>query len=102
MKRFACFLCATIAAFSTFAQGDLPRKKYISFGWEFKRISPKVLLANADKFQTTGIDGVGIYLCATNSAGKELMFISRGDRWEKEAFRDQIPVLKQPPLPRSA
>ena len=86
-----------IVAFSLAATvfGDSPRKKYIAFGWEFKRISPKVLLANADKFQATGIDGVGIYLCATNSAGKELMFVSRGDRWEKEAFRDQVPVLRQ-------
>ena len=92
-KTVVCALGVIAAALS--ASGDMPSKKYIAFGWEFKRIPPKVLLANADKFQATGIDGVGIYLCATNSAGKELMFISRGDKWEKEAFRDQVPVLKQ-------
>ena len=69
--------------------------KYISFGWEYKCLTPQAILANADKFAATGIDGIGIYLCATNSEGKELKFISRGDKWEREAFMPQIPLLRK-------
>ena len=75
--------------------GEASGKKYISFGWENKCLTPQAILANADKFAATGIDGIGIYLCATNSEGKELKFISRGDRWEREAFMPQLPLLRK-------
>ena len=86
---------ASLCLFSSAHLNAAPGKKYISFGWEYKRLSPQAILANAEKFKATGIDGIGIYLCATNSAGKELMFVSRGDKWEREAFLPQIPLLKK-------
>ena len=71
------------------------KKKYISFGWEYKRLTPQAILDNAEKFKSAGIDGIGIYLCATNSLGKEIMFVSHGGKWEREAFLPQIPLLKK-------
>ena len=79
---------AAVGAVNAFGSVQtMPKKKYISFGWEYKRLSAQDILDNADKFRQTGIDGIGIYLCATNSAGKELKFITVGDKWEREAFR---------------
>ena len=90
------FLAAVSAAvISAYASDASAKKKYIAFGWEFRRLTPQAILANAEKFKATGIDGIGIYLCATNSAGKELMFVSRGDRWEREAFMPQLPLLRK-------
>ena len=48
---------------------DGVRKKCISFGWEYGCLTPAQLLANAEKFKDTAIDGVGIYLMATNRTG---------------------------------
>ena len=93
MKRKTGAFFAGVCALTALAAFDCQatKKKYISFGWEYKRLSPQAILENADRFKATGIDGIGIYLCATNSAGKELTFISRGDKWEREAFLPQIP-----------
>ena len=95
MARCACGLMLAMSAIAASAGGTSARKKYISFGWEYKCLTPQAILANADKFAATGIDGIGMYLCATNSEGKELKFISKGDKWEREAFLPQIPLLRK-------
>ena len=92
---FAVVLGALVAVNCLASVQTMPKKKYISFGWEYKRLSAQDILDNADKFRNTGIDGIGIYLCATNSAGKELKFITVGDKWEREAFKPQIPVFRK-------
>ena len=89
-SAFVCVLAVGLA-FSCQAA----KKKYISFGWEYKRLTPQASLDNAEKFKSKGIDGIGIYLCATNSLGKEIMFVSHGGKWEREAFLPQIPLLKK-------
>ena len=94
MKGIVGTLCLTASVIAA-AEGSTAQKKYISFGWEYKRLSPWNILENADKFRKTGIDGIGIYLCATNSLGKELKFITAGEKWEREAFKDQIPVFRE-------
>ena len=86
-SAFVCVLAVGLA-FSCQAA----KKKYISFGWEYKRLTPQAILDNAEKFKSKGIDGIGIYLCATNSLGKEIMFVSHGGKWEREAFLPQIPL----------
>ena len=65
-------LLASVVLAASVAFADSPRKKCISFGWEYGRLTPEQLLANADKFKDTVIDGVGIYLRATNHAGKAI------------------------------
>ena len=87
-------MAAIVTALPSFADMQTG-KKYLSFGWEYRGLSPQDILSNADKFAATGIDGIGIYLRATNSVGKELMFVSRCDKWEREAFLPQIPVLRR-------
>ena len=76
---------------------DGVRKKCISFGWEYGYLTPAQLLANAEKFKDTAIDGVGIYLMATNRAGQQIgtRNFTSGPEWDFEAFADQIPTLKK-------
>ena len=74
---------------------DVVQKKYISFGWEFKHATPEQLLSNADKLRGKAMDGVGIYLSATNSKGQLLRFVCKGDKWEREPFKSQMPALRQ-------
>lgn len=83
-------LLSILTVGSVFADGVVSRKKYISFGWEFRNATPAQLLANAGKLNGSGIDGVGIYLQGTNSVGQELKFVSGGSKWEREAFAAQI------------
>ena len=84
-QTLVCAVCAAVALSAVAGQ-----KKYIAFGWEFQRLTPKQILANADKFRGTALDGIGLYPCATNSLGKELKYVSAGEKWEREAFRDQL------------
>ena len=65
-------LWVSVALAVATAFADSPRKKCISFGWEYGRLTPEQLLANAEKFKGTVVDGVGIYLRATNRAGKAI------------------------------
>lgn len=94
IKGFGLIAFAVAVAFSVL-DASAAKKKYISFGWEYKRLSAQDILNNADKFRQTGFDGIGIYLTATNSLGKELKFITQGEKWEREAFKDQIPIFRE-------
>ena len=96
MNRKKLFLAAALAA-SAVSRADTPRKKCIAFGWEFRFITPQQMLANAEKFKDTAIDGVGIYLMATNRAGQAICSagFTSGPEWDIEAFEDQIPALRK-------
>jgi hypothetical protein len=91
-----CLLAAILVVGGASAT-PVPRKKCIACGWEFGTVSPAQLLANADKFADTAIDGVGIYLSATNSAGRKIDThgFTSDQEWDFEAFADQLPALKQ-------
>lgn len=66
-------LAATAASVQALEPPGAPRKKFIAFGWEFNVYKdPAFILANADLFESTGIDGVGFYLFGTNSAGVKI------------------------------
>ena len=89
-------LASVVLAVAT-AFADSPRKKCISFGWEYGRLTPEQLLANADKFKGTVVDGVGIYLRATNRVGKAIgtYGFMTNPEWDIEAFAAQMPVLRK-------
>ena len=74
LRRMKLVLSLTTAAVlaAVTALADAPRKKCIAFGWEFGFLTPDQILANAGKFSGTAIDGVGIYLMATNRAGQAI------------------------------
>lgn len=90
-------LCVVVALVVATAFADSPRKKCISFGWEYGRLTPEQILANADKFKGTVVDGVGIYLRATNRAGKAIgtYGFMTNPEWDIEAFAAQIPALRK-------
>ncbi|MBR3221376.1 MAG: hypothetical protein IKF72_04020 [Kiritimatiellae bacterium] len=90
-------LLASLVLAVTTAFADGPRKKCISFGWEYGRLTPEQILANADKFKDTVVDGVGIYLRATNRVGKAIgtYGFMTNPEWDIEAFATQIPALRK-------
>ncbi len=96
MNVFIVILAVAVCS-ATALHAEVQGKKCISFGWEYGRLTPEQLLANADKFKGTAIDGVGIYLRATNRAGKVIgtSGFMTNPEWDIEAFKDQIPVLRK-------
>ena len=70
--------------------------KYLAFAWEFQEHGPKELLAVADQFAQTSLDGVGLYLYGRNPDGKRISSytICQEPRWEWSAFADQIPDFR--------
>ena len=96
MKLVLRLTAAVVLAVAT-AFADAPRKKCIAFGWEFGFLTPDQILANAEKFNGTAIDGVGIYLMATNRAGQAIgsRGFTSGPEWDFEAFASQLPTLRK-------
>ena len=76
------------------------KPKYIAFAWEFNAATPQELLALADEFDKTPLDGVGINLRSsavvdgvrTNLSYRRFM---HDPAWPKEAFADQIPHFQK-------
>ena len=103
MKRLTSLFAVLVAA--QVASSHAGQKKYVSFGWEYRSLTPAMILANAEKFKDTAIDGIGVYVNATNSLGRTLKFVTSGEVWEREAFRDQIDdfrrIAKTPHLTES-
>ena len=99
----ACALAAMGGAVVSSADCPTPeannalRKKCIAFGWEYGFVTPEQLLDNAAKFKDTAIDGVGIYLMATNRAGRPIASrgFTSGPEWDFEAFKSQLPALRK-------
>ena len=96
IKFFVCSLAVLVAAGELCAIPTL-RKKCIAFGWEYHRLTPEQILANAGKFKDTAIDGVEIYLKATNRTGKvfDTSSIMSEPEWDIRGFDGQIPVLRE-------
>ena len=88
MRKLTLMVAALIAV--QMASSHAGQKKYISFGWEYRSLTPAMVLSNADKFKDTAIDGIGLYVNVTNSLGQRLKFVTTGEVWEKDAFRDQL------------
>ena len=72
-------------------------KKYLAFAWEFQDHGPKDLLAVADQFASSSIDGVGLYLYGRNPDGRKISSytICQEPRWDRAAFADQIPDFRR-------
>ena len=87
----ALFTATALAA----AAASAGPKKYIAFAWEFKSVTPANVLANADKFAETPLDGIGILLGGTNAAGERFgsgwdpHFVN-GTRWDKKGIRKSV------------
>ena len=84
-------------------------RKVVALGWQFHGVDPKELLANADAFEETGLDGVEISLNGRMPDGKEFSTstVQINGRWRKKThdyepfvfdrsmFEHHIPVLRE-------
>lgn len=73
-------------------------KKYIFAGWDISDATPAEILANADKFDKTGCDGVAIGLgsafpSARNDIRKSL-HVAELPRWREENVDGLMPVFR--------
>ena len=86
----AVALCATVCAHA--------RVKFIAHGWDTMDVSPEQILAHADLFDKTGIDGVTIALPVRRQKdGTEANFwhAPTDGPWRYETFADQVPILRR-------
>ena len=87
--------CIAFAVAAFAATANAGPKKFIAFAGEFKSVKPANVLANADKFAATPLDGFGIMLSGTNAAGEKFgsewdpHFVN-GTRWDKEGIRKSV------------
>ena len=58
MKNQRHCICLVAFLLTSVTVVNAGQKKYISFGWEYKRLTPSMILANAEKFKDTAIDGM--------------------------------------------
>ncbi|MBP5320094.1 MAG: hypothetical protein J6334_03825, partial [Kiritimatiellae bacterium] len=72
-------------------------KKYIGHGWDLLAVTPAEVLANAEAFDATALDGVTLCLKATGADGKRYAYSSilTDPAWSRDVFADQIPIFQQ-------
>lgn len=63
-------------------------KKFVVFGHQFSDMTPSVLLAHADAFDRTAIDGIGFNIRAPKGADARMssFHLQDGPRWDRMAF----------------
>lgn len=87
---------ALAASASALEPAGVVKKKFIAFGWEYDVYKdPAFLLANADLFESVGIDGVGFYPFGTNAVGAKLTSVMHDDVWKREYFAQQVPLYRE-------
>ena len=81
------------------ANAVLPEKKIVLYGWDTGEASLETVLANADKFAETGLDGISLIIKG-NRAGiprksqtRDFAFVD--PKWTKAEFAKQIGLLKE-------
>lgn len=74
----------------------LADKSIIAHGWDLYAATPEEVLANADAFAETGLDGVSVFLQGKSADGKPLSAktILNDAAWSEDDFANQIPTLK--------
>ena len=75
------------------------RKKVVSFGWEWRYLTPADFARCADRIEATGLDGVGMYIYPKGHEG-EYEWSSRWlceakFTWTHEMVDDQISTLRE-------
>ncbi|MBP5227220.1 MAG: hypothetical protein J6336_07535 [Kiritimatiellae bacterium] len=72
-------------------------KKFIGHGWDLLAVSPAEVLAHAEAFDKTALDGVTLCLKKVLPDGRHLAYstIMNDPEWTEEAFADQIPIFRQ-------
>ena len=71
MKTKIVFVAAALAAGWCAGADDCAlRRKYIGHGWDLLAVTPEEVLAHADEFDRTGLDGVALMPRVTASDGR--------------------------------
>ena len=74
------------------------RVKFIAHGWDTMEATPEQVLANADQFDQTGIDGVTLRLPVRKQADgttADYWNLPTDKPWRYETFADQVPILRE-------
>ena len=79
------------------AEDPALRRKYIGHGWDLLAVSPEEVLAHADAFDASGLDGVSLMLRGTLPDGKHISHstIMNDAPWPREALKAKIPVFRE-------
>ena len=100
MKDVRIYGIAATAAFAAcVAFAAVPEKKMVLYGWDTGEASLETVLANADKFADTGLDGISLIIKgnragqARRSQTRDYAFVD--PKWSKAEFTKQIGLLKQ-------
>ena len=95
-RWFGCGLLATTVVGMAGAFGP-PEKKFIAHGWDLLAVSPEEVLANADAFDETGVDGVTLMLRGKFADGRHYDHtrIMNDGIWPREQLKDKIAVFRE-------
>lgn len=90
-----CLVLATLLAGGAEAFGP-PEKKFIAHGWDLLAVSPEEVLAHAEAFDRTGVDGVTLMLSGTFADGRSYNHtrIMNDGLWPREQLKDKIAVFR--------
>lgn len=79
------------------ASAEPVRKKIIATGWDTLRIQPSEVLANADKFANSGIDGINLSFSTRNKDGKKVdgLAIFSGFEMEYDDVKRFVPDFQK-------
>lgn len=86
-------------AFGGTLAADFPpeKKKFIAHGWDLLAVTPEEVLAHADAFDRTGIDGVTLMLRMRLSDGRQIAHstIMNDPLWPRAELEKKIPVFRE-------
>ena len=98
-KNRVCLVAVVAAVAAGAAYASMPEKKMVLYGWDTGEASLETVLANADKFADTGLDGISLTIKgnragqARRSQTRDYAFVD--PKWSKTEFAKQIGLLKQ-------
>ena len=89
MKRV--ILAAAFAAVWYAHADDALRRKYIGHGWDLLAVTPEEVLAHADEFDRTGLDGVSLMPRAKGKDGRlgHRLAPMSGTVWSRDDLKDR-------------
>lgn len=86
-----------LAAASAAADGFAPvRKKLVGHGWDLLAATPEEVLAHADAFDRTGLDGVTLMVSGTVD-GRRISHstVMNDPPWPRERLKDKVAVFRE-------
>lgn len=97
VKRFLAGLAAAGVAICALGADAARGKKLIVYGWDVSKAGPEEILANADRFDALGIDGVFTSLRGNTPEGKPYSHatLMNGPRISSAMVAPQVETLKR-------